>query len=302
MRRVVVPLDGSDLAEAIIPDARRLAGSDGELVLVRIVSSQDAAGKHRRAQASDVYLDSLARRIRATGADVQTSTLVKDNVAEAIDAAVTEGNSEIVACATYERSSLYRLVHGSVAWSVLAHSPVPVLIRHFQDSVEVCDSRDVNLPRRILVPLDGSSLAEKALPLAQELSVEWQASISLAQAVSDVTTMYAESLIRAGIGPYEPADLSSVYPDNRTAAEEYLTRVAERVPGDVDAEVLTGPPVYALTTFANERSITDVVMASHGHTGLARFFLGSVAYEMVHHLTCSVIVVPMAAAERASTA
>ena len=200
----------------------------------------------------------------------------------------------MIACSTHGRSTLHRLVHGSIAWSALAHSTVPVLLRHGGDQEAESESLD-KLPRRILIPLDGSVLAEKALPLAHELAAEWQASMWLAQALPDASRSSRESMIPSGVGQYQPADLSQLYPDTNKAAEEYLAQVAKRIPGEVHAGVFTGPAAYTLTALADQWSITDVVMASHGRTALEQFFLGGVAYELVHYLRCPVIVVPATA-------
>lgn len=181
--------------------------------------------------------------------------------------------------------------------SALAHSSVPVLIRHVDEAADAPDAQDVDLPRRILVPLDGSRLAEKALPLAQELATEWHASMWLAQAVPDTQTPSRESMIAPAPGLYQPADLSQLYPDAKSAAQEYLAQVAHGISGEVHAEVSSGPPVYTLTRLVDEWSITAVVLASHGRTAVAQFFLGSVAYELVHHLRCPVIVVPVVTAK-----
>jgi nucleotide-binding universal stress UspA family protein len=296
MRRVLVPLDGSDLAASIVPDALRLAGSHGELVLMRVVSRGGTENEHRAVQASDEYLDGVAQPLRTRGVSVQTETLVNDDVAHAIDAAVPTLGIAMIACATHGQSALRRLIRGSIAWGALAHSTVPILLRHGGETAESPDNQDMNLPRRILTPLDGSTRAEKALLLAQELAAEWQASIWLVQAVPDALMRYREPMIPPGVGPYGPPDLSPPYPDTMNAAQGYLARVANRLPGEIHAEVFTGPPVYTLTALVDEWSITDVVMTSHGRTALAQFFLGGIAYELVHHLRCPVIVVPVTAA------
>lgn len=295
MRRILVPLDGSELAASIIPDALRVAGPGGKLVLTRVVSRESVESEHRAVEVSDDYLNSVAHSLRSEGVGVQTKTLVNDNVAHGIDEAITTFGITMVACATRGRSTLYRLVRGSIAWSALARSTVPVLLRHGGDAREVADHQDVNLPRRILVPLDGSLRAEKALPLAQELASEWQASLWLTQVVSDALMLSGESPIVVGIGQYQPADLSKLYPDTKRAAQDYLAQVAKRIGGEIHAEAFTGPPVYTLTALVHEWLITDVVVASHGQSALTQFLLGGVAYELVHHLRCAVIVIPAAA-------
>jgi nucleotide-binding universal stress UspA family protein len=144
---------------------------------------------------------------------------------------------------------------------------VPVLLRH-----PVADGKSAAAnpeQRRILVPLDGSPLAQEALPLAQELAAEWQAPIDLVRVVPDL-----------------PAGTST------EPAQEYLTSIRYTMTGKVQEHVLNGNPVEELVAFVHGARVTDVVMASHGRTGLARVFLGSVAHEIVRRLSLPVIVVP----------
>jgi nucleotide-binding universal stress UspA family protein len=80
-------------------------------------------------------------------------------------------------------------------------------------------------------------------------------------------------------------------------AHTYLARVAASIEGEVHTEVGVGAIVDHLTAHVHRLVITDVVMASHGLTGLSRVILGSVADALIHRLRCPVIVVPALAAE-----
>ena len=140
MRRIVVPLDGSTFATAILPDARRLAGPNGELILVNDVDLfpywDIAHVRQQRAtvDASREYLKGVADRLRAEDVKVETQTMITDNVARAIDEAAMIFDADMVAVATHGLSPLGRLQRGSIAWQALAHSPVPVLIRHVNEA------------------------------------------------------------------------------------------------------------------------------------------------------------------------
>jgi nucleotide-binding universal stress UspA family protein len=279
MRRVLVPLDGSDLAAAILDDAVRLAGADGTLILMGAVSRPYAKGAGARSIPLDTerareYLDAVAEGLRARGVSVSALARSTIDVAAAIDEVAQTEQVDMIACATHSRGAMGRLLWGSVAWQVLAHSPVPVLLRHPTAGVA---SAGANPPqRRILVPLDRSELAEQALPLAQELAGEWQAPIDLVNVVSDV-----------------PPGPSTV------AAEDYLDRIKASLAGQVQSHVLIGRPEEDLAAFAYGAQVTDIVMASHGRTGLARVFLGSVASEIIQRVALPVIVVPVLAAAAA---
>src|SRR5260370_32845551 len=107
MRRILVPLDGSALAESILPDALRLASPDGELVLIRDVSQReidDPTGKFSERAAFDEakdYLENLAHKLHSDGVAVRAQTMVMGNPSAAIDEAIRLVKPDMVACATH---------------------------------------------------------------------------------------------------------------------------------------------------------------------------------------------------------
>jgi nucleotide-binding universal stress UspA family protein len=283
MRRVLVPLDGTGQAAAILPDARRLAGRNGELLLVHDTRLALADLEQYPGSASTKYLDAMADELRAHGALVQTHSLRLDNVAVAIDEAATIFKADMIAVATHGRKPAERLFWGSIAWSALAHSPVPVLLRHVEKADGPLGYVEP-LVRHILVPLDGSTLAERVLPLARELAAEWRASVWLAQVATPTVTGFPDD------PQFDPS-----YPvpsDVVLAARAYLERLVPSFEGRAQAKVLTGLTAETLVNAAGDWGITDVVMTSHGRTGLARVIFGSVADSLIHLLHCPIIVIP----------
>jgi nucleotide-binding universal stress UspA family protein len=126
--RILVPVDGSEAAEAILPFAENVAGPlDSELVLLHVVA--DAKGGYvfpNRAEAVK-YLDALAERLASKGIRVRTG-LGFGSLPEAILSAADKWNVDLIAMATHARSGLSRLVVGSVAEAVLRAARVPVLM------------------------------------------------------------------------------------------------------------------------------------------------------------------------------
>ncbi|HLJ67114.1 MAG TPA: universal stress protein [Chloroflexota bacterium] len=298
MRRILVPLDGSTLSAAIIPDARRLAGRDGELILVQDVwrtRSDFEPGTHTTPLALDraaEYLESIADRLRAEGVKVRTETLVIMDRARGIDDAARIFKVDMIACATHARTGLSRMVRGSIAWDAMAHSPVPVLLRHpEQDGAEKRAEPD---NRRILVPLDGSDYSEKALPLAAELAREWghtgPAALYLTQVIPDLDipdTPYQ----RFDMLPY---DLHG----QMVEAQTRLDALAAQLPGEPRTHVVAGDIVDNLMEDVGDWAITDIVLASHGRSGLSRVIVGSVTDALIQRLHCPIIVVPALVAEK----
>lgn len=272
MRRVLVPLDGTDSSTAILDDAVRLAGPGGELILVHAVRrlrGRAAAGYSPmlETEMARQYLEGVAAGLEARGISVRTIPKVTFNVAEAIDEVARTNSVDMIACATHSHGAIGSLLWESVAWNVLAQSPVPVLLRHPTTGSTARSGAPEQ--RRVLVPLDGSELAEKALPLALELAAEWQVPIDLVLVV--------------------PSVRSEV---EKPPMEKYLAGVSESLTGKVHSHVLVGDPVMELTAFIRGAEVTDIVMSTHGRTGLSRVLVGSVAYELIRHSTLPVIVVP----------
>jgi nucleotide-binding universal stress UspA family protein len=294
MRRVVVPLDGTALATAILPDARRVAGPDGELILVNAVELfpfWDTARLRQQRKAVDAsrdYLREVADRLRGDEVKVEVQTMVADNVAQAIDEAAMVFDADVIAVATHGLSPLGRLLRGSIAWLALAHSPVPVLIRH------VLEGDGEPLPpkrpeRRLMVPLDGSTLAEKVLPLAHDLATEWAASIWLVHVISKYPV--------SGFPRTEVDSEALTQEEAHRSSQQYLDRMAAGLGGDVHTHVITGTPSDELAGAAAAWDITDIAISSHGRTGLSRVIVGSVTDALIHRTELPIIVVPALATE-----
>lgn len=288
MRHVLVPLDGTDLAAAILPDACRLAGPNGELILIRhVAGTQDTAtgspgGRQPAIDAAQIYLDTVAQTLRANGMQVRTLPLALGDAAVAIDEGVQLLGADMIAVSTHGRSAAERWRSGSVAWRALLRSSVPVLIRHVEQDRPFDYLGDTSR-RRIMVPLDGSPLAESAITLAQGLADEWNASMWLVHVVSPT-----------------PADRNraqdSSGTDDAATARAYLQEIARATPGEVSTSVLEGPTVQALAQAQKELQITDVVMTSQGRTAVSRSNVGSVLDDLIHAVRCPIIVIPLLAA------
>jgi nucleotide-binding universal stress UspA family protein len=276
-----------------------MAGPDGTVVLLQIVDEPGHDSTmhrhHERAgrEEAQAYLDLQSQALREQGAQVEAAVLEGHRIASAVDLAIARLNVDMIACATHGRAFLGRLIRGSVAWEVLTDSTVPVLLRHAGAATVSPPSGE----RRILVPLDGSSYAEAALPLAEELAHEWDASIWLARVVP---TLALED-------PYLGDDRAVKYyssDEKVREAEIYLDRVRGRSQRrDTQAYVLVRSDLAdALIRSVGNWGITDVVMTSHGRTGVKLMLMGSVANTLVRYLNLPLIVIPPGAVRAASQA
>jgi nucleotide-binding universal stress UspA family protein len=291
MKRILVPLDGTRMAAAVIEDARQLAGPDGELLLVQDVLYRRhplASGERDESDALDAsfeYLDRVAMRLRDQEINVRVETLVIADTAVAIDEAASIFKADMIACATHGRGPFGRLVRGGVAWRAMANSPVPVLLRHVDDKSE--QPPPSSRPGRILVPLDGSSYAQTALPLAMDLAGQWDVEIVLEQVIPDLGSGKA----------FGYASRGDIEEDVRRA-DQQLRQIAARLPVRCSIEVCSGPIVESLVGAIDRLDISHVILASHGRTGLPRVIAGSVADALIHELHLPIIVIPALVAHR----
>jgi nucleotide-binding universal stress UspA family protein len=272
MRRILVPLDGSAHSAAILDDAVRFAGQGGTLILMSAVNRPYGRGAGMYGVQADTesvheYLDGVAEGLRTRDVSVSTVARSSFHVATVIEDVAAMNDVDMIACATHSHTGIGRLLWGSMAWRVLSQSAVPVLLRHPLSNGQ----RNAPEPshRRVLVPLDGSSLAEGVLPLAAELAAEWAAPLDLVRVTPDLSTL-----------------------DDADPAKEYVDGLAARMKVPAQAHVIAGAPIEELTGFVHGAGVTDIVMASHGRSALARMFLGSVAYEVIRRLPIPVVVVP----------
>lgn len=140
--------------------------------------------------------------------------------------------------------------------------------------------------QKILVPLDGSALAEAVLPKAMEMAQSAGAKLLLIRA--------AEAHTLPGADPTE-AQIKVVQ-----EAEEYLAQVSDRLvtAGIKDAEtsVWYGPAAYAIVEAARLNKVDLIAMTTHGRSGLGRLILGSVAESVLRGTTTPILLVRVAEA------
>jgi nucleotide-binding universal stress UspA family protein len=161
--RMLVPLDGSEVAEAILPFAEQVAGPlDAEVVLLRVIEPPSpvelvaSAGVvapdtfTRRDVEAKAYLSEVERRLSKNGLRVRTRVALGGPPAEEILATAQATGADLIAMATHGRSGLGRALFGSVAESVLRASPVPVLVIRDGALVGIVTDRDVR--HRLFAP------------------------------------------------------------------------------------------------------------------------------------------------------
>lgn len=268
MKRILVPLDGSRLSEAIIPMAEALARDyEAGMVLVRALYAQGSLDAEVGAQKeAEGYLASVAKGLEARGLPDVRWKVWYDNPDRAIVDAARHNGVELIAMTTHGRGGLGRVLLGSVAESVVRRSPVPVLLIRGELSWTP------GTIGRIVVPLDGSELSEAVLPAVERLAGPFDFTVDLLHAVEPLSaTAVAEVSTQTGehIMDLRVAD-----------ANTYLAKVVAALEAKglrVRPEVRLGPAAEVIVEYARRERPGLVAMSTHGRSGLNRLFLGSVA-------------------------
>jgi len=302
-QRMLVPLDGSQLAEVVFPYAKELAGRLGLEVVFLHVTSLEKHGfaMHR------VYVEQAAESIRRQAQDVQERTniqprgkavetrveLVVGDPAEEILRYADENKIDLILMATHGRSGIKRWALGSVADRVLRASKVPVwLVRAGIPEEIVYDE----WPKRtMLVPLDSSQLAESVLPHVEALAKQRGAKLVKITLLS----VFEEPYVNAD---YPEASMNLTWKEHvrrirehsKREAEQYLVRVQKHLADaglNVRTEVLMGKPADEIINYAHNNHPNLVVMATHGYSGISRWEYGSVADKVLHGISSPIFLV-----------
>jgi nucleotide-binding universal stress UspA family protein len=285
-RTILVPLDGSALAERALSPGRQLAaafaahrgGQAAPLVLVRIVperAPEERALQAAETEAAERYLCMVADRLRERGDSVLVEA-VASAAADGILAQTTLWRAELVVMATHGRGGLGRWLHGSVADAVVRGARVPVLLVPARGEAPATLEGDA-----VVVPVDGSPFAEAALARAAELGRALEVPLAIVHA------LFWEPTPVAGLAP-SLETLEEFEADSR-AYVEGLVATVRRAGVEARGDVVVGPAARTILEYAEERNAAAVVMATHGRSALNRLGdallrgEGSVATDVLTH-------------------
>jgi nucleotide-binding universal stress UspA family protein len=280
IKAMVVGLDGSPVAESVIPYVTEFAAAlAAPVTLLTVIDLPQESGE---ASAHD-YLRRVEPRVAKAGVPVSSAVLVGDPAAEIVRYAEHEAGG-LIALATHGRSGIARWWYGSVAERVLHSSRIPVLLVRSG----VGSPAATGLVNRIVVPLDGRPLAEAVIPLAVWLATALKVTIALVRTVPPLSLLDDPSL---GLGASTQRETRAAI---RQSAEDYLSRIAgdlRRNGATVTTQAVDGIPAIEIVGSAQAQPGSVVVMATHSRSGITDVLLGSVARRIVHDADVPVLMV-----------
>jgi nucleotide-binding universal stress UspA family protein len=294
-RSLLVPLDGSPFSEHALPFALGIAKrADAAVQLIHVhvplvyvtgISALDSGADERVKEREWVYLDRMLDRWQAAAPQVRLSNALLEGFAPDVLREQMSGKADLVVMATHGRGPASRFWLGSVADALVRTATVPLLLlRPGEKPAPVALAPPF---RHMMIPLDGSELAEQVLEPALQFGRLMEASYTLLRVVKPVV------MLDPNLG--WPAMSSSIEMLTQQAlddAQGYLDRIAKRLSEQgLNVQTRTVLHEHPAEAILQESREADVIgLATHGRSGLPRLLLGSVADKVLRGGTIPMLV------------
>jgi nucleotide-binding universal stress UspA family protein len=295
-KSILLPLDGSQLAEAGLPAAASLAEKlNAPVTLLHIIEQNAPEAVHNerhltRPQEAESYLQELAKQ--AFPAEVKANWHVHTAQVRDVTASIVEHTSEfepglIVMCA-HGRSGIRDMLFGRIAHQVVAKGLTPLLLLQPMTS-----QRNPFNIRRILLPLDSESVHDDSLPIAKILAKVYNAELHLLCAIPTFSTLRGEE---AATSTILPATTNALLDIKEERAKEHLQEHVNDLVGEgfhTSAEITRGDPAQSIVNVA-ERSKADlIVLSTHRRAGIDAFWARSVAPNVARRTRIPLLLIPL---------
>jgi nucleotide-binding universal stress UspA family protein len=295
IRSILVPLDGSTFGEHALPLAMSMAKRTGSsLNLIHVHSLLDAT--YAELQVFDNTLDQELRNkerdyLHAIQKQVQDRLSVPvtiRNVDGEIAAVIREQADSLranwVVMTTHARGPMGRFWLGSVTDELIRSLPIPLIAVHPQDTPP--DLTKEARIQHLLIPLDGTPLAEHILEDAVPFAKAMEADLTLLRVVTPVypVTLPAEPAVFGSVATDIMERVEKMHTELRKESTEYLTKVSQRLQGEglkVQTRVAVEEQPGVAILEAAKPPIDLIAIETHGRGGLSRLLLGSVADKVI---------------------
>jgi nucleotide-binding universal stress UspA family protein len=261
------------------------------MLVLSVMESGSSAKVERMKEAAERHLRTVLTRLIAEGVQADAAVAMGRPAEEIVRMAERHG-CNLIALATQSQGNAGRGTLGSVIDKVIHASQIPTLAI----PPETADQPWEQGPAltSIVVPLDGSPLAETALPYAEDLAQKLAAQVVLMRAVT-ISGVYAASL---GDVPFVDTGASEV---GEAEAADYLTRVVDKLRTEgveVRSEILRTSPAQGIVDLAHQLPQSLIALTTHGRSALARWFIGSVTESVLRAAADPVLVIPQQYSQR----
>ncbi len=279
-KHILVPLDGSELAEAALPAARCLARAlKAKVTLVHVIEEDAPATVHGERhlvspREAEAYLQGISRLagLQETEVACHVHAAATGNVAHSIVAHQDELTHDLIIMCTHGRSGLRRILIGSIAQQVVAEGTTPVLLIRPEGN-----GKDAPFEIRvILAPVDGDPAHERGLEVALELARATGARLQLLSVVPTMGTLAGRD---ATMGRFMPGTTHAILELAEQDLKSYLVRQTCRLKEagvPASAELGHGDTAPTIASVAHALDASIIVLATHGKAGNEAFWTNSV--------------------------
>ena len=295
-KHILVPLDGSKLAESSLPAASYLADKTHAIVtLIHVIEKNAPEAVHgerhlRNSQDADEYLRNIAENNFSKNILVEfhVHTTEVSSVPKSIVDHADELAQDLIVMCTHGRGGLHDFLVGSIAQQVITMGKTPVLLIRPQNNSN-------NQPfecKRILTPLDNLPDHEQSLPFARKLAELCQADIHMLDVVPTLGTLKGQ---KAAAGKLLPGTMTAMLELYEDEAQQYLSAHSENIAHDgitVTTEVLRGDPADKIVETSLKIHADLIILVTHGRIGQNAFWAGSVAPKVSGTSQVPILLVP----------
>jgi len=296
-KHLLVPLDGSPLAEAAIPAAVELSRKlNADVTLLHVIEKnapQEIHGQRHLTQEDDArnYLESLAAEKFQHGTNVRTHVHTDEvsRVAASIVQHSGEFAPDLIILSAHGEGGIRDFVMGSISQQVIASGEVPVLLLQPQEG----DSTPTGSFKQLLSALDGKADHDASLQIAAELTKAIGARLHLVRVVPTMSTLNVEN---AATGTLLPVTTRAIL----DLAEEEAVRYLEEKTASLKilgltptAEVRRGDPAQEVVKSAENQKADMIILGTHGKKGMDALWAGSVAPSIVARTRLPILLVPI---------
>jgi nucleotide-binding universal stress UspA family protein len=296
IKHILSPLDGSTLAECVLPHIQAVATAfSARVTLLHVLEFPRAKGNgqtvdpldwHLKKREADAYLRNIAARLRKNNLQVEEMILEGPSAECVIDFA-RNNDVDLIILSTHGQSGLSRWNVSSVVQKILLHSyKSTLLVRAYKTAG--AEFADVHY-RRLFVGLDGSTRAEYILPAAIEL-----AQFHKAQLILGTIICKPEMSRRFPLSEEDESLVARIVERNYQAASHYYEQVHSRLSHqEIDFQtrlVVSDNVITALHEMVEQENADLVMLVAHGHSGEGRWPYGSIAASFITHGTTSLMI------------
>jgi nucleotide-binding universal stress UspA family protein len=294
-KHILVPLDGSHLAEAALAPAALIAKTLGAPVTLIHIIEQDARHEVHKdrhlteADEAQVYLREVAARSFPSGVKVEThvhSAAVEDVAQSIVEHTREEFAPDLIVMCTHGTSGVRGLLFGSIAQQVVAQGTTPLLL------VRPTTAGTFQL-KKIFVPLDSESVHDDGLSLSEELARAFDAELYLLSVIPTFSTLAGERAAASSMLPVTTTALLDIKEENTTEHLQEHLDTLHAAGLRAAAEVARGDPASEIIKSAEKAGADLIVLSTHRKAGMGAFWARSVAPNVANRSNLPLLLIPL---------